>query len=468
MQQNLFNFMEIDVANVLNTVSECVGSTLGPNGKVAILGNGEKSFTTKDGVSVLRIIRSSNQFVNNVVNIIKESAENTLREAGDGTTSTIIIANEMLKSLKLKNFSPEELKAKVNKMINAIDEISSELTDEKAKSLISTAVGNEQELSQVLYDAFILSNKDNLSITVETEIGAKTKAEVVDGIFFKAKVVAEMFEKNNNIIENPHIVCYSGTIETEKEVIKAIDKAKRLGVTDMIIIANRYSEEALSIMSINHLQGIINLVPIAVDGGDMHNNDIISVIANALCAEIGGEDFSSRLYDSFNEKYNKVKTFKYEKGKAVFEGVNCNKDVSEDIKKFMKKAKTANDDSEMNKFLFLSSLLKRKMVKVTIGANLNNKLNELKDRADDAVQSILTAKEFGIVPGAGMGYIRLNSLTSNADKFGDVFSIINKKVGDSSNAVDSAKVIKAVLLSSCDLALLLNNTRYVLHVERGH
>jgi len=464
MQQNLFNFIELDMERILETVSNCVGATLGPNGKVAILGNGEKSFTTKDGVSVLRIIRSSDPFINNVINVIRESAENTLREAGDGTTSTVILAHQMLKGLKNNAFTPSQLKDKINQMVNKLPEISEELDDKKAKQLIVTATGGERELADVLYDAYLKSKNDDLAIVVEPELGAKTKAEVVNGIFFRAKIVAELFEKNNHRIKDPHIVCYSGTVETEREVVKAIDKAKKLGIENMIIIANRYTEEALSIMSINHLQGVINIVPLAVDGGDMHNNDIISVIAKALCAEVGGEDFSSRLYDAFTKPYDKVKEFRYENGKAVFEGIDCDADVSEEMNKFLTKAKEASDDTDMNKFLFLASMLKRKMVKVTIGANLQNKLSELKDRADDAIQSLLTAKEYGVVEGAGEAYIKLNSMTDMPDRFTDVFSVINKRIGSVKGAIDSAKVIKAVLLSASDLAMLLYNTKFVINL----
>lgn len=466
-QQHFINAFPIDTLSVINMVKDVVGSTLGPKGNVVILGNGDKTHTTKDGVSVLRLIRSENDFVNNVINIIREGAENTLRIAGDGTTSTIIIAAKMLEHLKSEKITKEALKDKVKAMLEKIPDIKEDLNDKKAKSLIYTATGGERELAQTILKAYEISEKEDLAMVVEPQIGAENSVEVINGIFFKAKVVSEVFEKKNNHMYHPHVVCYSGTIETEKEVIKAIDKALKMGVKDMIIIANKYTEEALSIMTINQLQGVINIMPLAVAGGDMHNNDIISLIAKALGAEVGGEDLSTRLYDAFTKKYDLCEKFIYENGKAVFQNIKADTDLSEDIEKFKKKMLSSEDDEDLNKYLFLMSMLKRKMVKITIGSNINNKLLELKDRADDTIQSILSAKESGVVKGAGEAYIQLNDLTHDSGKFIDIFSSIRNIVGDvNTEAIDSAKVIEAVISSAAELALLLANTSYVVNIQR--
>ena len=466
MSQGLFNFVAPDVSAVLNTVATVVGSTLGQNGSSVVVGNGEKTYTTKDGVSVLRFINSNDPFIQNVINVIRESSENTLREAGDGTTSTILLANAMLIALKQNAFTQEELKEKVKKMISKLKSLSIPLTDRNVRKLIETAIGNEPELSELVYKAHKESEKHNVPITVEPTIGYEHRMETIDGISFRAKIVSELFKGKEVIAEKPHVICYAGNIESEKEVVKAIDKCLSLGIKNVVVIANGYSEEALAIMSINQLQGNINIIPLMVSGGDMHDTEIINIIAKALDSEIGGESFSTRLYDSFTKIYDKADTFKMDKDMAIFEGINATNDLSKEVSKYMSDLESIKDDDEMNKIMFIVSILKRKIVKLIVSAAIENKLNELKDRVDDSLHSLLTAKNTGVVKGSGFAYIELNSQTVNAARFQKCFETINTALKKQSGGFDSAKTIEAVLVSSSQLALLLNNVSYVLNVPK--
>lgn len=467
MQQNIFNFIRPDNKAILNTVATIVGSTLGPNGKSVIIGNGNKTYTTKDGVSVLRFINSNDIYIQNVINTIRESAENTLKEAGDGTTSTILIANALLSLLKSEKADKNIVKYKISSMISKLPTISQKLDEKKAKELIKTAIGNENELLETLYEAYIESEKYGVPITVETVNGTGNKVEVVNGIYFNATIISDIFKGKNIYIDNPHVICYAGNIESEKEVIKAIDKCLDLGIKDVVIIANGYSEEALAIMSINQLRNTINMIPMIVSGAEMHNNDIINILAKALDCEIGGESFSTRMYDSFSKVYNKTKVFRYENNKAIFENIEATNDVSKEIIKIEEELRKAPDDDKMNQAMFMISLLKRKIIKAVISSSLKNKMNELKDRADDAIHSLLTAKEFGVVKGAGQAYVELNLVTKHSLIFEETFACINKTLGDIKGGLDSAKTIEAVLKSASELALLLDSVDYVLSVQKN-
>ena len=465
MSQNLFNFVKPDVGAILNTVAITVGSTLGQNGKSIIVGNGEKTYTTKDGVSVLRFIHSNDPYIQNTINIIRETSENTLREAGDGTTSTVIVANAILQLISGGKVDKNQLKSKIKEMIEKIPTISEELTEKNIKLLIETAVGNEVELVNVLYEAYKKSEEHNVPITLEPTLGKSNRVDIIDGISFKSKIVSDIFNAKEVVMENPHVICYSGNIESEKEVIKAIDKCVSMGIKNVIIIANGYTEEALAIMSINHLQGTINLIPLMISSGDMHETEITNIIASSLDAEIGGESFSTRLYDSFTKPYDKVDNFRFNNNMATFEGIKANNDLSKEIDKYSKDLNNADDDDEMNKLLFIISMYKRKIVKAVISASIENKLNELKDRADDALQNIITAKENGVVKGSGEAYIKLNKITKDSVVFEKCFQAVNNILNKQSGGLDSAKTIEAVLRSSSELALLLNDVSFVINVE---
>ena len=465
MSQKFFNFATSDNEAILHTIAKVVGSTLGPNGKSAIIGNGNKTYTTKDGVSVLRLISSEDNYIQNVINVIREASENTLKEAGDGTTSTIILADQLLQLIKGSRLSKADVRKKINDMISKIEDISSPLNDDNAKELIATAVGNEPELINVLYDAYKMSTEHDVPIIVETISGNGNKSEIIDGISFQANIVSNVFSKDEISIAEPHVICYAGNIESEKEVVKAIDKCLKMGIKDVVIIANGYAEEALAIMSINHLRGGINIVPLIVSGGDVHNNEVIEVIAKSLDCEIGGENFSMRLYDSFTQKYNKTSVFRFKDGKATFEDIKYTNDTTKLIKKYESQLSKAEDDYEMNKILFLLSMLKRKLVKAIIASPIKNKVNELKDRADDAIHNLITAKIHGVVKGSGMAYIELNRLTADSKTYDKCFYYINNLLKTVSGGLDSSKTIESVLRSSSELALLLDNVEYVIDVK---
>ena len=465
MSQGFFNFATSDTVAIMHTVAKVVGSTLGPKGKSVIIGNGSKTYTTKDGVSVLRLISSNDNYIQNVINVIREAAENTLKEAGDGTTSTVIIADELLQLIRGSNLSKAQVRKKINQMVDKIKDISLPLDENNTKELIATAVGNEPELINVLNEANIEATKYNVPIVLETMAGNKSSTEIVNGISFKGQIVSNVFSKNEIVINNPHVICYSGNIESEKEVIKAIDKCLKMGIKDVVIVANGYTEDALAIMSINHLRGNINMVPIIVSGGDVHNNEIIEVIAESLDCEIGGENFSMRLYDSFTKPYNKTGIFRMQGDKATFEDINYINDTKHLIQKYEAQLSQTEDDTQMNKILFIISMLKRKLVKAIIASPIENKLNELKDRADDAIHNLITAKTHGVVKGSGIAYIELNKLSSDTATYEKAFYSINKLLHDSSGGLDSAKTIETVLQGASELALLLNDVEYVINVN---
>jgi len=469
MQQNssgVFNFQRLDIPAIMNLAADYVGSTLGPKGKYIIVGNKLNVHTTKDGVSVLKLMSSTSQHVNNVLEIIKEGAENALKMAGDGTTSSIVIANEMLKGLTAKAFTEEALKSKVNKMLEKLNDIKEEASLDRIRLIINTALSGDKELSEILFKAFELNN---FSPYIVAEIGeGETRIEEIKGIHLSCKVPSpEIFVPSGTVeISNPNIVIYAGTVETEREVINAIDKAIGYGRDNLIIIANNFSQEALSILAINHIRKIINIVPIIVNPGDFGTTNLSNILSMVLGAPLTGEDVSSRL-DYIEPNYTNAKKAKITPNSITIqdigESINEHSEEYKNLVASLKKAHlNAKDDLEAQKYAYLLSILTKRMIKIVVASNIPNKAKEMKDRIDDALQSIKTALTYGVVEGGGKAYEKLHILTGGEPEFENVFNVISKKVGEfSGEALDSGRVIEAVLKTSLDLALLLHNISYV-------
>jgi len=473
MQQNssgVFNFQKLDIVAIMNLAADYVGSTLGPRGKYIIVGNENNVHTTKDGVSVLKLMSSTSPHVNNVLEIIKEGAENALKMAGDGTTSSIVMANEMLKGLATKAFSEDALKTKVNKMLEKLNKIKQEPSLDKIKLIINTALSGDKELADIVFKAFEMNN---FSPYIVAEIGdGETRVEMINGFNLPCKIPSpEVFVPSGKLeIMKPNIVIYAGTVETEREVINAIDKAVGYGRDNIIIIANNFSQEALSILAINHIRKIINAIPVIVNPGDLGTTNLSNLLSLVLGAPLTGEDVSGRL-DYIEPNYTGAKKAIITPNSITIEEItNHLNENSEEYKKLVKGLKEAHlkakDDLEAQKYSYLLSILTKRMVKIIVSSNIPNKAKEMKDRIDDALHSIKTALVYGVVEGGGRAYERLHSLTGGETEFESVFNVISRKVGEiNREALDSARVIEAVLKTALDLALLLNNISYVTVVQ---
>jgi len=472
MESNIFNFVKgIDTYQILKEVSSFVGSTLGPNGGYIVIGNDKNVHTTKDGVSCARLIKSKDTFINNIISIIKESSENVLREAGDGTTSTLLIAERLMYILKSNNLNitEKDVRDKISSMLSALNDIKRQATEEDLKKIIFTAVSGDEELADVVFEAF-KNSLNGTNIVTKTTIGGKTTAEEINGFYINGKIGSETFNSASKI-EDPYLIGYAGTIETEREVVMFIDKALEKGINNVVILCNGISEDALSVMSVNHIQGIINILPIVVSGGENINNiDLIKLISVATGCDITGQDFSMYLDDAEFKNINTVSKVYRDKKIFIFEGINTkNKDTNEIdrfIEMYNKRITEATDDIEKEMYSYFISILLNKMSVINISADIDNKIKELKDRVDDAISSIRTSLLYGVVEGAGKTYMKLNELTDNSELFKDVFNVIYKKIGTnySKNVLDSSKVIESVLKTSSELAILLHNTKGVIKV----
>jgi len=456
------NFIsDVEVLYISQMVADFISKTLGPNGKYIVVGNDKNVHTTKDGVSCMNMIKSNDVYINNIISIIKESSMNVLREAGDGTTSTVILANEMLKLLKSNDTKVTEqmLIDKIKDMIDKVDDLKVDVDDNIVKQIIETSVAGDKTLSSVIFDAY-KNSINGTNIVTKTTIGSETKNEIIDGFFVNAKVASDTFRITTPII-NPYVVVYAGTIETEREVIEFIDKLLEKNIKEVVILSNGISEDALAAMAINHVQGIIKILPVVISGGGVVSNiDLLKIIQKGLDCDISGQDLSMYLSDTKINKKDNIEKVYIDNNNIVFEGVVSDIDKTKELLIYKDKLNKATNDTEAEIYSYIISILESKMSVINIGSNIENKLKELKDRVDDAISSIRTSIVHGAVDGAGKTYIELNNKTKYATEFSECFSSIYTKINSTNvnaNPKDSALVVKSVLKTSSDLALLLNN-----------
>jgi len=474
MKENkeIFNFNAMNISEIVNYVANAVASTLGPKGKYMIIGDGKTVYTTKDGVSCLRLIASQNPYIQNVISILREGAENTLKVAGDGTTSTVVITAALLQAIEDNKISIANMSTKIDQMIAKIPEIATPIkTIEDIKKVANTSLSGDEKLASIISEALDVSRKMGLNgenVTVEIKPEDNHRIDVIDGVTLASKPVTDTFTKDGTIDDTDVLpICYAGKIESEREIVGFIDHALQAGYKKVALFAYDYAPEVVGIMTINKLQNVCDIYPFLINVGmkNVDNLETVRVLSASVNAIYCGQDVSMRLDDiDFTQECELVKHLEYSKGNIKITGIK-DTPVDDLINKYKGELDSAFDE-ELYKYQFFLGLLNRKMIKIVIGAHLLNRGNEIKDRIDDAIQSVFGAIKKGKVPGAGESYNLLNKKTSMYEKF-FAFQSISKIVGEVNEDVfDSALTLEAVLKTTKELVEILANTSFVVDVNQ--
>ena len=476
MRTETFNSLRMDVEGILENVAKLVSSIVGPNNGTAVIDDKKDVYITNNSAFVLDAITDENPYINNILNIIKENTKKALKETGDGTASVVILANEMLDAIRNRTIPPSKLENKIKQMIDFLPKISKSLNTQNAKTLIETVAGRDRELAKAIYDAYMKAKDENLLITVETDPQSHSvKNRIVNNsIYFEATAETGFIkEADQIIIENPYILCYDGIIKTKEEALAITNKISSDLVNDnkeekchnVIIIAEGCNKEAVFAIESEFLRGISRtgkLLILTVKEKDVCGINIIDAISKVLNAKTHNNN--SLI---FKTAINTVDIFKYNKGKVFLEGIkHCDENAFvKEREQFFKKMVSKVDKE---KLMFLSSLIKRKRAEIVIGGKSDGEIRYLKKRAENILQSLLTAEKYGVVSGAGRTYSKLNKMTDNNNMYENIFSSVEKAVNAfDSEALDSAKTIETVLLTAFDLALMLNDIKFVICNNNG-
>lgn len=402
----------------VNALADAVKTTLGPKGRNVILYDQMRgAHITKDGVSVARDISLEDQFENAGAQILKDVAVRTNDEAGDGTTTAIVLAqaivNEGLKSLS-SGYNPIRMKRGIDLTVSAIVE--------KLKSDISTEVGSNEELikqvatisangdtsiGDLIAEAMNKVGKDGV-ITVEESKSTDTSVELVEGLKFDKGYVSHYFmtdERMNATLEDAHILIASQKISTMKQIMKVLEWA---GVNNkpLLIIADDIDGEALQGLIINKMRGTLKVVAVKAPSFGDRRKDILQDIA-VITGGVVFDELAHKL-DGFNpELLGKSRSVFVTKDSTTIVG---GEGTEEQIKARVTTLETQleEEDSKSNQ-----EFLKERIAKINggvsvihLGATTEIELKEKMDRVIDSLSATRAAVEEGIVPGGGTALLK--------------------------------------------------------------
>ena len=461
--------------NGANKLHDAVAATLGPNGKTVIVTNerGEQ-VVTKDGVTVAKAIQFKDPVENIGANLIKEVAELTLSKAGDGTTTSIVLATAFINNLKEFN-STEINKAFdeiIPKVIKKLEENSRKLEKSNVKYVASISANNDLQIGNIIQQAY---NHASI-VKVEESNLSEDKLKLVTGMSLPVSYFSKHFitnlKKGEVVYDEPYILLIDGTLNNLKPFEHVI---KRIAENDesLIIIAENVNETTLRLLETNVISKVLKTCVIKTPGFAQHRKDLLNDLQHFTGAKVI-KDFNSPV--SF-QSLGKLKSIKVNKTNSLLvkhDEVDIS-DYLNDLKQYLESEDLENYDKSLVQQRIENLESNISIIKVGGGSEIEMK--ERFDRYDDAVRAVACALEEGIVEGGGMALnwcfkslsndisnieIKiLESLLAPYQMITDNNSLINIKDMFEQNIIDPLKVTRTALENAVSVAKTILSTDVV-------
>jgi len=392
-------------------LARAVQSTLGASGKCVIYEDAMgKPVITKDGVTVAESVVLFDPVENMGATLIKEAAKNTVKEAGDGTTTATVLAYSILKEAKQalsEGVNLRELQygldSGLKKVIKYIDGVKKEVTDNKILNVATISTNNDKALGKIIADAYIKVGKHGVVLMEESE-SEQTYFEVVDGVQFdsplKSQHLATDKDGEKAELENPFVLIVASPIPNIRKiqsVLEHVIKEKR----SLLIVAS-VDQQPYSALLTNKVKGNIKVNIVDLPGFGSTKKDTIEDLALLTGATIIDEQLGDDL-DLIDP------SVLGEALKSVTDAKNTVltvKEISELAKERVELVEKKMQD-EQNPFLKKKleqrlAMLSGSVGVIKVGANSKVELKEKKDRVEDAIYATKAALQDGIVPGGGI------------------------------------------------------------------
>ena len=402
----------------IDTLADAVVCTLGPNGRnvlIDIAGTDRtgKPIHTKDGVTVAKHIMVEDLNQNLGVQMVKEAALQTAEKAGDGTTTSTLLARELVKAgLKHLNNGENAVEIKrgiddaVKEVIGFIrNNISQDISNEEQLEQIATiSANNDVEVGKLIATAIEKVGRDGV-VHIEESKSGETYLETVEGMQFNRGYKSHFFVTDNNsmscTLEDPLILIADHKFTTVKELLPILENVSSTNKS-LLIIADDIDNEALATLIVNKARGILKVAAVkAPDFGD-RKKLILEDIATLTGGTVFDKDKGMKLDKFSHDWFGQARTVTVTKDETT---IVDGKGKDEDINQRVNELQTQIDKSDTP---FVTEQLQNRLAKMVggvsiihVGGHTEVEMREKKDRVDDALHATKAALEGGIVPGGG-------------------------------------------------------------------
>ena len=459
----------------VNELNRAVSKTMGPNGSTVIIPSDKehgKYIVTKDGVSVARAISFKDPYMNIGAQLIKEAAEQTVKEAGDGTTTATVLATAFVNNLK--EFPYNDVRKAFDEIIpQVIKEL--ELNSRKLKiedivHVASISANNDLVIAEVIQNAYTHSE----IVKIEKSDNIEDKLELVDGMNLKSGYMSKHFETDDkkavSELIKPKVLIVDGKIENIKpfqDIFQHISSNNE----SLLIIVEHINENILRHIESNVLSNNIKVCVMKSPGFSTHRKNLLEDISFFTKAEIVKDLIKPvPLYVLGVLESSSV----YQNNSVLVKDLSIN--IDDRIETYKERLKVETDSYDKELLEQRIENLKAKVSLIKVGGKTELEMKERFDRYDDAVRAVSCALEEGIIEGGGLALY--NTIPQDFEGIDNIYcqiyrSLWSPKVtiskngsvygGDmfKQNIIDPLKVTKTALLNAVAVAKTILSTEAI-------
>ena len=402
----------------------------------------QKSFggpkVTKDGVTVSKEVELSNPFANMAAKMVNQVASKTSDDAGDGTTTAVVLAEAIMRE-GLKNVAaganPLALKRGIDIAVAAaVKSIASQSKPIKGNDdlrKVATVSANwDEQIGSLIAQAIEKVGPDGV-VTVEEGKSTETELEFVEGMQFDKGFISAYFMTNPTtmecVLEDASILLFEKKISSIRDMLPLLEKTAQSG-KPLLIIAEDVDGDALAALVVNRLRGILKVCAVKAPAFGDRRKAVLGDIAALTGGQVVSEDLGLKLDKVEPSMLGSAKRIVIDKNNTtIIEGAGAKKDIKARIDTIRNQIEKTTSDYDREKLQERLAKLTGGVAVVRAGAATEIEMKERKDLIDDAMHATRAANEEGVVPGGGVVLIHAISA---------VVAVRDKAVGDEKIGVD--------------------------------
>ena len=401
----------------IDKLADAVVATLGPNGRNVVISNSQGyPQSTKDGVTVAKSISLSDNVEEVGVQMVKQAAIKTADVAGDGTTTSTLLAREMVKAglqhlnnganaVEIKRGIDTAIKSVVDTLRTNSEDISSE---DQLEQVATISANNDEEVGKLIATAMNKVGREGV-VTIEESKTGETYLETVEGMQFDRGYKSHYFVTDNNTmsctLEDTLVLMTDKKITTVKELLPILEAVSAQNKS-LLIVAEDIDSEALATLIVNKMRGTIKVCAVkAPDFGDRRR-----LILEDMAILTGGQVFSTEKgmkLDKFSwDWFGKARLVTVTKDETtIVDGRGESGSIQARIEALQQQIEKSASSFEQEKLQERLAKFTGGVAIVHVGGMTETEMKEKKDRVDDALHATKAALEEGIIPGGGAALI---------------------------------------------------------------
>ena len=400
----------------IEKLTKAVSSTLGASGKCVLLENElGRPVITKDGVTVANSITLRDPIENMGATLLKEAARQTVKEAGDGTTTATVLAHSiLLEAYAASNSGSREMKEGIEsatkKVIAYLEKLAVPVEGDMVNHVATISSNNDKELGNVIAEAFKQVGKNGV-VTMEVSNDSETSYEVINGAAIDKPLKNFHFitdeSKKEAVLENPLVLLVENKIENIRKIQSVLEYV--IKNNEPLLIIGEADEQVVSALAMNKMKGNIKVNIIDTPDFGIYRKEKLQDLALLTGATVVNEDLGDDLDMIEVEMLGKCLKSITNDQETIIQVGDTSIEVQEVIDSIQDGIKSETLPGKLNRLEKRLGLLSCKVAVIKVGASSEVELKEKQDRVEDAMCATKAAIKEGIVPGGGIALLNAST-----------------------------------------------------------